>query len=165
MLQRQPEQLTSIFWDALWSRCARFSYVFIRIHQSIIGRLWNRHSSGSVRSSLQNWGYWVDVSRVQDQGVAAFPEDADPPGGPFHSTIAHGTATSPFGDGPLGTPRGYTGRLIMPNSINHVAMLDNGIPCPVSVGQVFFINMRVNSPNAHVYPDSRTRMADCRFSR
>ena len=35
-------------------------------------------------------------------------------------------------------------------------MLADGFACSVSIGQVFFIDMAINSPNSNVYPDTRT---------
>ncbi len=145
--------IDSIFWDAgpdtsilvgntLWNQLS------IRIHQSVIGPTYGPGvRPGPFDPPCQNWGYWINTGD-QDQGVAAFPEDANPYPGAFHSTIAHGTAGPPFGNGIWG----FGGYKVIDhgNTINSLAMLADGFPCSVSVGQVFFINIRVVAPPQHV---------------
>ena len=145
--------IDSVYWDALGVG-ASDSIVKVRIHQSVIGPNYGPGvRPGPFDPPCQNWGYWIDTTDA-DQGIAAFPEDAKPFPGTFHSTIANGTATPPVGASIWGTGGHYV--IDHANSINHVALLEEGFPCSVSVGQVFFIGMKINSPNAHVYPDTRT---------
>ncbi|HUL42893.1 MAG TPA: hypothetical protein VLY03_00905, partial [Bacteroidota bacterium] len=140
--------IDSIFWDCGPDNNALDSSIIIRIHQSNIGPTYGPGiRPGPFDPPCQNWGYWIDNTDL-DQGVAAFPEDANPYPGPFHSTIAHGTAGPPFGSEIWGLG-GFPVQDHV-NEINHVAMSDLGEPCSVSVGQVFFINMRVNSPPTHI---------------
>ena len=145
--------IDTIFWDALGVG-ALDSELIISIHQSNIGPTYGPGiRPGPFDPPCQNWGYWIDVTD-NDQGIAAFPEDARPYNGTFQSTITNGTAGPPVGTslwGPGGFPV-----VDHPNSINCVAMLDYGFPCSVSIGQVFFVAMKINSPNANVYPDTRT---------
>ena len=149
--------IDSLFWDAgpdtsILDGSTLYNVLYIRIHQSVIGPTYGPGvRPGPFDPPCQNWGYWINIGDA-DQGVAAFPEDADPYPGPFHSTIAHGTAGPPFGSGIWG----FSGFPVTDhaNTINSVAMLDDGFPCSVSVGQVFFINMRVGAPNHHVVEGS-----------
>jgi len=146
-------RIDTIFWES-GDVGALDSELIISIHQSNIGPTYGPGiRPGPFDPPCQNWGYWIDTTDA-DQGIAAFPEDAKPFPGTFHSTIAYGTATPPVGASLWG-PGGHE-VIDHANSINHVALLDYGFPCSVSVGQVFFISMKINSPNAHVYPDTRT---------
>ncbi len=145
--------IDSIYWDALGVG-ALDSEILIRIHQSVIGPTYGPGvRPGPFDPPCQNWGYWINTGDL-DQGVAAFPEDANPYPGPFHSTIAHGTAGPPFGNGIWG----FGGYSVVDhaNTINSLAMLDDGYPCSVSIGQVFFVDMTIHSGPYHVYPDTRT---------
>ncbi len=145
--------IDTIFWTAA-DVGALDSELIISIHQSNIGLTYGPGiRPGPFDPPCQNWGYWIDTADA-DQGIAAFPEDAHPYPGTFHSTIANGTAGPPVGASLWGPGSYYV--VDHANSINHVAMLDYGFPCSVSVGQVFFIGMKINSPNEHVYPDTRT---------
>ncbi|HMD13913.1 MAG TPA: hypothetical protein VKI62_04760, partial [Bacteroidota bacterium] len=145
--------IDTIFWEAT-DVGALDSTLSIYIRQSNIGPTYGPGiRPGPFDPPCQNWGYWIDISD-SDQGIGAFPEDANPYPGSFQSTIAHGTAGPPIGK----VIWGYTGWAVMDraNSINEVAMLDDGSPCSVSVGQVFFITMKIRSPNVHVYSDNAT---------
>ncbi len=137
--------IDTVFWDCgAVNNPANDSILKLRIHNSVIGPAYGPGiRPGPFDPPCQNWGYWAD-NTDNDQGVAAFPEDANPFPGPFHSTIAHGTAGPPFANEIWGLG-GYDA-IDHKNSINEVAMLDNGIPCSLTVGQVFFINMRVSAP-------------------
>jgi len=152
--------IDSLFWDSNGNVGAAVmdSTVNVRIHHSVIGPNYGPGiRPGLFDPPCQNWGYWVNLND-QDQGVAAFPEDANPFPGPFHSTIAHGTAGPPFGTeiwGFGGFPvTMHVGR------INEVAMQDLAEACSVSVGEVFFVNFKTVYPAPiHYYPDTRTEFA------
>src|SRR5689334_4773342 len=155
--------IDTVFWDVQpgYTVGAKDSILLLRIHESNIGPTYGPGvRPGPFDPPCQNWGYWIDLTDA-DQGVAAFPEDANPPGGPWHSTIAHGTSGPPFGSEKWGLG-GYPAT-DHAGIINHVAMLDNGLPCSVVVGENFFINMRVQSINAHVPNDTRTEWATAGF--
>ncbi len=152
--------LDTIFWDSFGAVGAKDSIVKLRVHNSVIGPTFGPGvRPGPYDPPCQSWGYWAD-NTDNDQGVAAFPEDANPFPGPFHSTINHGTAGPPFSNEIWGL--GGFDATMHTAVINHVAMLENGIPCSLTVGQVFFINMRINAAG-HVFPDTRTEFWTAAF--
>jgi len=152
--------IDSLFWDSNGNVGAAVmdSTLKVRIHQSLIGPTYGPGiRPGPFDPPCQNWGYWIDNTDL-DQGVAAFPEDANPYPGPFHSTIAHGTAGPPFGSEIWGLG-GYPVTMHA-GVINEVAMMDLGEACSVSVGQCFFVNFKTYYPAPiHYYPDTRTEFA------
>jgi len=158
--------IDSIFWDApaggTVGAAVMDSTITVRIHNSVIGPLYGPGiRPGPFDPPCQNWGYWIDNTDL-DQGVAAFPEDANPYPGAFHSTIAHGVAGPPFSNEIWGL--GGFPVTMHYGTINSVAMLDLGEACSVSVGQVFFVSMKTKYPAPiHYYPDVQTDFAVSAF--
>ena len=154
--------IDSIFWDAsvggTVGPAVMDSTIVVRIHNSNVGPSYGPGiRPGPFDPPCQNWGYWEDNLDL-DQGVAAFPEDANPYPGAFHSTIAHGTAGPPFANEIWGL--GGFPATMHQGTINEVAMFDAGQACSVSVGQVFFISMKTAYPAPiHYYPDVQTDFA------
>src|SRR5204863_9941842 len=89
--------IDTLYWEVLGSVGAKDSTVYVRIHNSRLGPDYGPGiriaPHDTWKPPCQNWGYFVNTN-APDQGVAAFPEDATPPGtSTWTSTIATGEAT------------------------------------------------------------------------
>ena len=88
--------IDTIFWFALGSVGATDSTLYVRVDNSRIGPNYGPGvRPGPWDPPCQNWGYFVNTND-QDQGIAAFPDDATPPNtNAWTSTIAAGPPTLP----------------------------------------------------------------------
>ena len=117
------------------------------------------NGSNPYNAPCQNWGYWVNTNDL-DQKVAAFPEDATDT--TWHSTY-NGAINSfpPFGSALWGGSIGI-GK-VDHIGINKVVMLEYDT-LKVTLGQKFFISMRVKGPVFHPSPlDDYTSWATSGF--
>ncbi|MBI1803464.1 MAG: hypothetical protein HY033_02190 [Ignavibacteriae bacterium] len=143
--------IDTIFWVSGSSVGALDSIILLKVYASTI----NAHSGPGnppYPPPCVNWGYWTSTNDI-DQGLAAFPEDATDT--TWHSTIPGTTPSFP----PFGANLwGFTGVPVIdhPNSVNSLAMSLIGVPLNVNCGDVFFVTMRVHSPNFHVVNDVGT---------
>jgi len=157
--------IDTIFWQVYGDVGAKDSTIYVRVHNSRIGPDYGPGvRPGPYAPPCQNWGYFINTND-QDQGVAAFPEDATPPDTTtWTSTVNSGPPTKwPF----LNSIWGFGGFAVTDhaNSINSVAMVDGGQVLDVTVGQKFFISMRVKGPDTHPVPiDGWTSWATASFT-
>ena len=124
------------------------STVYLRIFQSYITPTAGPGAfPGPYPSPCRGWGYWLNVND-QDQGVAAFREDATDT--TWHSTIETNGGTTPsyppFGPTAWGAS-GYPVKLRY--GVNTVPLPALGI-LSVTRGDVLFFTLRMNSPALHV---------------
>jgi hypothetical protein len=141
--------IDTIFWETLGTVGALDSTLYIRVHRSNIGPTAGPGiRPGPYNPPCENWGYWSNTND-HDRGVAAFPEDATDT--TWHSTY-NGPVPSfrPFSN----VLWGFLGVSAVDHatSINHIAMMDIGVPLNVTVGDKFFISMRVKAPDSHPIP-------------
>jgi len=145
--------IDTLFWDIPTDQPnatigALDSTVYVRVHESNIGPdLGPGVRPGPYNPPCQNWGYWTNTNDL-DQKVAAFPEDATDT--TWHSTY-NGPVNSfpPFGNGLWGGSLGVSRKEHL--GVNYQAMLEYDT-LRVSLGQKFFISMRVKGPIGHPSP-------------
>jgi hypothetical protein len=155
--------IDTLFWETLGSVGALDSTLYLRIFNSRIGPTYGPGvRPGLYGPPCQNWGYYVNTND-HDQGIAAFKEDATDT--TWHSTIAGSVPPTlpPFLNVILG---GFAGIAYTDHAgqINHAALQDIGVPLNITVGQQFFVTLRVKGPDAHPDPlDGRTEFAASGF--
>ncbi len=144
--------IDAIFWEVLGEVGAKDSTVYIRIHNSRIGPGYGPgvyNDSSNWGPPCQNWGYFLSTND-QDQGVAAFPDDATPIGNStWTSTVAKGPPTLPPFTESIWGFAGY-GVTLHAGLINSLPLLEGGGNLDVTVGQQFFLSQRVKGPDGHI---------------
>jgi len=162
--------IDTVYWFGFSTNGALDSSVFVRIHQSNIGKDYGP-GDGTYPATCQSWGYWVNTND-HDNGIAAFPDDASDAEKVWHSTVnprqsPGGIDTidvpatqAPFGDelwGQGGYKVTHHTSAFDAGRWNKVAMMITELPCSVTVGQKFFISFKVNSLNEHRDESTGTR--------
>jgi hypothetical protein len=154
-------RIDTIFWENLGSVGALDSIVSVRIHKSNIGPAAGPGiRPGPFNPPCQQWGYYVNVND-SDRGIAPFKDEATDTN--WVSTYTGDSASfDPFGDEIWGNG-GYQVK-VHAGKINFVG-LDTLLQKPdITVGEPFFISLKMNSANTH--PDSldaRTEFAASGF--
>ena len=143
--------IDTLFWNVPTSGGtvgALDSTIYVRVHESNIGPdLGPGVRPGPYNPPCQNWGYWENTNDL-DQKVAAFPEDATDT--TWHTTY-NGAISSfpPFGIGLWGGSIGIARKEHL--GVNSQVMLEYDT-LRVTIGQKFFISMRVKGPVTHPSP-------------
>ncbi|HUL44833.1 MAG TPA: T9SS type A sorting domain-containing protein [Bacteroidota bacterium] len=153
--------IDTIFWLAGPRIGAVDSNVIVRIHRSIIGHTYGPGvRPGPFDPPCQNWGYWININDL-DGGIAPFGEDAFPLPGTFQSTNPEYPAGPPFAEELWGN--GGFPVVMHANAINHVALMDMGVACSLTVGEPFFISIAPKSPPILDSTDSPTDFVSTDF--
>jgi len=155
--------IDTFYWYAYGAVGAKDSLVLMRIHQSKIGPNYGPGIGDYVSAPpCQNWGYWKTTNDA-DNGVAPFLDDLSPgEDTTWFSTIKGSGVTVPPTRPPFGLELfGSGGYPVTMHSreINKVDIAGTGVAPEVQVGDVFFLSLRINAPNAHVANDERTEFA------
>jgi hypothetical protein len=97
------------------------------------------------------WGYFINTNDI-DNGVAAFPEDATDP--TWYSTVSGATPSfTPMGNEIWGF--GGAPKVEEAFAVNHYALSNLGVP-NVTVGQPFFITIRIYGPHVDQATEDQT---------
>jgi hypothetical protein len=136
--------IDSIFWNAL-EVCAQDSTLYVRIHNSnVYPGVGPGYAGFPNPSSSTCWGFYDNTNDL-DNGVAAFIEEATPPGpAAWHSTVDTNFTHPSFP--PMGSEIwGFGGfpAVTHANQLNYIDLADLGRPL-VSAGQKIMINFRIN---------------------
>ncbi|HEV8537907.1 MAG TPA: hypothetical protein VGR15_03190, partial [Bacteroidota bacterium] len=154
--------IDSLYWEVLSDVGALDSTLYIRVHESNIGpEAGPGVRPGPYNPPCQNWGYWVNTADL-DRQVGAFIDEATPDT-TWHSTYNGPTNTfPPFGQSLYGGTQGVA--VIDRAGVNGFALAPAYDSLTVTIGQKFFISMRVKGPAAHPSPlDEYTSWATSSF--
>jgi hypothetical protein len=144
--------IDTIFWMGGSSNGAIESLVIVAVYQSYINPN-HGPGDGAYPEPCTPWGYFLNIWD-NDQGIAPFPEWASDTA--WYSTLP-GTQKSfpPFGLEKWGQGGGYA--QIQRQGVNKMWCGINDLPCSVSVGESFFIPIRLPFGTSHTpWPETPT---------
>ncbi len=140
--------IDTVFWYSLAGVCTPDSTLYLRIHES---NVYENHGPGydgyPAPSSSTCWGYFNAVNSDIDNGVAAFPEDADQPASWISTVSSPNPSYVPFGSEIWGL--GGFPVITHSNSVNYASLNDLPILVEKNIGDHIMITFRINGDHSN----------------